>query len=513
MTKSRVLTQDIAEKYVRTNGKGNLSKYSAIDDDAALVLSSYKGYSLELEGIKEISPKSATALARCKNGLNLNGLRTISYEVASALSKCKDRLWLNGLSELSADAAKALSTCKGWHLALNGLTKLTPDAAIALGKSKVDNLYLDGIRTLTSEVASGLCNFKGSTLYLNGLREIPFEAAEALGKSKVEFLYLKGVTHLSREVAESLSGYEGQSLELPGLKTLSLEAAEALGKSRAFNSLRLNGLTQISREVAEGLGEYRGHVLDLSGLKSLSILAAEGLRRSRFSVLKLPEKLKLPREVAQALGRKRESYGNWTKSAKDARSGNAESQDKAASSSKKSQKFASPKPKFEANKARTITLSFWIDAVNFPAPSADTNLPLELIEAKKSYETNPKAAQKKHSKALAAFVKPDLILNSIDGGDELFENLADISASKVDIEGFVFEESNLPSCSVFASFIVPIKKDAALLGMTPGQWYDLLDERGIGFALSLAWNMELPNGETWTEPYEGHQGLEWEISG
>lgn len=118
---------------------------------------------------------------------NTNALKTLTVEQAKALvaEADEDLLYLNGLTELSPEVAEALAQHKG-ILYLNGLAAVSDEAAEALSQNKGD-LSLDGVRTLSEKAAQAFSHHDGS-LFLGGLTALSGEAAAMLrGNPKVFF--------------------------------------------------------------------------------------------------------------------------------------------------------------------------------------------------------------------------------------------------------------------------------------------------------------------------------------
>lgn len=442
-----------------------LEKYTSIEDSAAAILGQSRVYRLSLGGVTELSAIAARGLSQHKQ-------------------RC---LNLGSLTQLSDEAAEALSRYKGAELYLDGLTDLSDRAAEALGRCKAHHLNLNGLKTLSAKAALGLSNFHGGYTLL-------------------------GLTEFSGQAAKALASFSGTGLAL-GLKQLSLEVARAIPK---FKVKKLSlCLVELPPEQAAELRKFKGEELWLTWLPEISDQAAQELAKFNGE-LHLSLKANPSNHAAQALRRFHSpvntSGPQETKAKKKSSLTQGVTKTKTQRSSSKSNKKPKTHTKTSGNLVRQLKLSFWIDAVVFPEPAASLTLPSVVVEAKKSYEKNPKVAQKQHSKALESFLKSTLILDSIDGSDALFDPVSEIPASEVKLSGFVFDSSALPSCAVHAVFKVPIRNDDALLEMSPEEWYDLLDDRGIGFALSVAWSMTLPDGEEWWESSDGHQGFEWEVT-
>ena len=147
MSKAKILTKQIAERFLKDEDSVDLQRFTSIEDAAAQALAHYEG-TLSLNGLKKLSDAAAQALARHKGGLSLRGLKKLSDVAAQALARHKgDCLNLSGLTSLSDSPghvalAQALARHKG-RLYLYRLASLSDGAAQALAQHKGD-LYLDG---------------------------------------------------------------------------------------------------------------------------------------------------------------------------------------------------------------------------------------------------------------------------------------------------------------------------------------------------------------------------------
>jgi formylglycine-generating enzyme required for sulfatase activity/TPR repeat protein len=297
-----ILTADIAREALEDDSR-DLDQFSSIDDDAAAVLSDYRGYCLRLDGLVDLSAKSARSLAAYKNGdLQLNGLRSISDEVAAGLGEHRGGLELNGLTSLSISAAGSLakireSTGHRARLSLNGLLSLTDGAAdhfVGFGGM----LSLDGLQTLSTRAATALgkgCEY----LSLDGLVHIDTAAAAAL--ASIEDLSLDSVRHLDAPTAAALAGVE--QLSLDGLEELSDAAAEAFAVGAPEDAvLSLEGVVRLSDSAAAALGRRAGTTY-VRGLREISPGVLKALFTSNTSSYgpQLDKLEHLPNEVAAML--------------------------------------------------------------------------------------------------------------------------------------------------------------------------------------------------------------------
>ena len=147
------LTLKILEPIIRKENS-NFDKYDAITVEAAASLAQFKGDTLELNGLTNLSDAAAKSLAQFKGGtLELNGLTSLSDAAAESLAQSKHTRYLNGLTSLSDAAAKSLAQFKGDTLELNGLTSLSDAAAASLAQFKGDTLELNGLTSLSDAAA------------------------------------------------------------------------------------------------------------------------------------------------------------------------------------------------------------------------------------------------------------------------------------------------------------------------------------------------------------------------
>lgn len=132
--KAKVINRQVARKVMTDYMAVDLDSYTAIDDDAADLLSKCI-FGLELRGLTEMSDEAAKALGQRKGGdLDLSGLKSLSVVAAKALAGTEGILLLGGLKEISDEVAVALSEHEG-PLNLSGLTSLSRAAAQALAKN------------------------------------------------------------------------------------------------------------------------------------------------------------------------------------------------------------------------------------------------------------------------------------------------------------------------------------------------------------------------------------------
>jgi hypothetical protein len=138
--------------------------------------------------------------------LRLNGLRQISPELARAIASHPRNIALNGLEELTPEVARELAVkCEGF-LELRGVRSIGEAAAALLGNTSA-GLILPGIRRLSRGAAAGLAQTSGG-LFLNGLRFLSLEGAQALASHRGH-LGLLGITQVDAAILEALAEHEG----------------------------------------------------------------------------------------------------------------------------------------------------------------------------------------------------------------------------------------------------------------------------------------------------------------
>jgi len=234
----KILTLEIAQKFLNDPDGESLGDYTSMDDAAAQALAQHKEI-LNLYSLTSLSDAAAQALTQHKGPLYLHGLTSLSDAAAQALGKHKGGLGLGGLTSLSEAAAQALAQHKG-TLNLSGLTSLSEAAAQALGKHK-GTLNLNGLTSLSDAAAQALAQLKGN-LGLGGLTSLSDAAAQALAQHKGT-LNLSGLTSLSEAAAQALGKHKG-TLNLNGLTSLSDAAAQAVSSSHPLclpRSIRPSG--------------------------------------------------------------------------------------------------------------------------------------------------------------------------------------------------------------------------------------------------------------------------------
>jgi hypothetical protein len=198
----------------------------------AKALARSKAFSGSLPGLTTLSADAAAALgtfAGNKSGgdkLNLFGLTTLDAEAARGLAAFRGNLELDGLTEIDPETAAALATYAGPKLSLRGLKSLSAETAKQLAKAKAWDGDLRSLREISDEAAAALAGFEGKGLTISGV-PLSDRAVQALAGFRGASLYLI-VPRLSDESVRALAAFKGESLSLAGLEQPPAELAGLL---------------------------------------------------------------------------------------------------------------------------------------------------------------------------------------------------------------------------------------------------------------------------------------------
>lgn len=249
MGKEKVLTKKLIDQILKKPPQEDdpFDSFTAIEDDAAVYFSKKvkAAPTRSLNGLTCLSDDAAAAFGEidcCQQPnffLYLDGLKTISDKGLSDLAKFQGSLSLGGLKQLSDAGAKALASHKGGRLRLCGLSKLSESAA------KILSSYYKGKNS-------------GAVLTLSGLTEVSDDTLEELVKYKGH-LGLPGLKTISDSAAKILAEHKGSFLDLSGLKTLSAPAAKALAGYKGFDAVcKTRGQISLGKEAAKVLLKQKG---------------------------------------------------------------------------------------------------------------------------------------------------------------------------------------------------------------------------------------------------------------
>lgn len=155
-------------EFLDTRSCPRLEDLSDISPEAASVLVKKSGCDLNLSSLVSLSPDLARALGRDNKGhawycdLLLDGLKEIDLDAAAAVAAYGDgTLSLNGLGDLSPEVARALARHRG-HVSLLGLKTLSADVARALAPHQ-GGMSL-GLETLSDESGKIIAGAEGLLL-------------------------------------------------------------------------------------------------------------------------------------------------------------------------------------------------------------------------------------------------------------------------------------------------------------------------------------------------------------
>ena len=256
----------------------------SVTPEVAAALVSHDGDRLELNGIKEISPAAARALAKGRRSWGISvGLIDLPPEIAAILAEFRYDLDFPYLETLSLESAKAIA--EHGEVVQRGSETVGP--TLDLGKAR-----------LTPAIAEALLAHDGP-LSLNRLKRLEPGVGDVLAKHRFPVLLMLeeiDSVALARKIfsdghaSSSVARLRTMSPEIateyarldPGailaLETLTPEAATALGTGS--RSIALRGVTHLTPELARALTDRRPPVY-LFGIKALdgpdAVAVAEAL--------------------------------------------------------------------------------------------------------------------------------------------------------------------------------------------------------------------------------------------
>jgi hypothetical protein len=218
MSKPKILTREIAEKFLKDNDSVDLEKFTSLEDDAAKVLAEHKG-SLRLNGITTLAKAAASYLAKAaplpgedNNFINLESLIP-SIDVARQLAKYQGDQIEFDLASIDLPFVKAMAPFKG-NLWLGNVSQLDDDVAGALAK-RSGGAYLDGVQE-----------------YKDGPGHLALVSA-LVEWNKDHWLGLRGLNKISHGALVALAEYDGpELLANPPIKKqiLALKRKQAITK-------------------------------------------------------------------------------------------------------------------------------------------------------------------------------------------------------------------------------------------------------------------------------------------
>jgi hypothetical protein len=148
--------------------------------DRAEKMAGFRGLSLKLCKVENISDEGSEFLSRVESNLNLSGLTELSDKAAEYLSHVAGNLNLESLNQASDRVIQSLSSHKG-DLVLNGLTDLSANGAEWLSKHR-GSVSLINLGKLTDAMAESFACHREGTLNFSRVRKISDKGIKALAK-------------------------------------------------------------------------------------------------------------------------------------------------------------------------------------------------------------------------------------------------------------------------------------------------------------------------------------------
>jgi hypothetical protein len=282
------LDEETARMLAQRYGCLRLWGLKSVTPEVAAALVAHDGDRLELNGIKEISPATARALAKGRRSWGISvGLIDLPPEIAAILAEFPYDLDFPYLETLSLESAKAIaehgevvqrgSETVGPTLDL-GKARITPAIAEAL-LTHDGPLSLNRLKKLEPGVGDILAKHRFPVLImLEEIDSVPLarkifsDGHRSSSVARLRTMAPEIATEYARAVPGSIPG------SLLALETLTPEAATVLATVSSW--IRLHGLTRLTPELAKALTDRQPPVY-LFGIKTLdgpdAVAVAEAL--------------------------------------------------------------------------------------------------------------------------------------------------------------------------------------------------------------------------------------------
>jgi hypothetical protein len=315
MSDEKVLTKEIAEQFLADEDSVDLSEFTAIEDEAAEVLKTWRTFvtteALCLDGLTAISPAAATAIATLPlKALYLRGLKELPYDVAIGLSTFPRGLILSGLNSITDPVCSLFAERFKQHrysasLYVCGIKELGTSVghldlcdAIVANRSNT-GLKLNHLKILTPECANRLVNYKnGNVLELNAISFLTLDLASSLFESDL-IINLNGLTELPEDVVDCFCSSRCFGLESVNLLSLSDHSRELLSRIRLKKRINIRWTDLPGTLTAPMVNNPL--CSDFHGVNTISLEAAEMLAKQKYRRLQLPDVRQLESHTAEKL--------------------------------------------------------------------------------------------------------------------------------------------------------------------------------------------------------------------
>ncbi len=245
------VTKQIAKKAIENSTGLFFDKFVHLDIDAAELLVQ-EFADLHLDGLQDLNEELATTLAGHSGMLlSLNGVRELEPPVASAIAQYRGLLLLNGIEQLTPEIAEPLASHLG-GVALCGVRSVDVHIAKCFAE-KHESLSLDGLTEISPSISRHLIDI-GDADDIDPVKdELAYVMQSPIGRRS---LSLSGLVKLNPDVAQVLAQHRGM-LILNGLQSIDLETATILAGGQS-TLLALDGLPSIESEVEQVLRAFTG---------------------------------------------------------------------------------------------------------------------------------------------------------------------------------------------------------------------------------------------------------------
>jgi|694.fasta_scaffold94849_2 hypothetical protein len=258
----REMSVDAAAALAKHSGRISLPAVEILSADAAAALFGEGGKSLELDGLHDVSPEVARAMAGCRRSSLGIGISVLSPDIAAILAKRRRHLSFPNLKSLSVDSAEAFQAHDGpldWLIF--GKTFITPQVADTLLGHE------GGLAFSVDRLEPGVGDILARHKSMVGVALVEIDSVALARKMFSEDTASSSLRRLRTMSPEIAAEYvRWQPGYLSSLDTLSVEAAKELAKDT--HDINLPAITKLSPELALALTDRKPAVY-LGGLKSL----------------------------------------------------------------------------------------------------------------------------------------------------------------------------------------------------------------------------------------------------